>query len=149
MEKKEIIANLRKAKTAHIRWRSYAQALVSGIPLDEDRVPVIHTDCEFGRWYFGDGQALAKLQSFQAIAVPHEQLHAVYMEIFKSLFEEENVGLLKRLIGKKGQTSEIRKRAVQSLLDEMLRISERLIGHIEQLDQDILAMDEAKLSTLI
>ena len=149
MDKKEIIANLRKAKTAHIRWRSYAQALVSGVPLEEDRVPVIHTDCEFGRWYFGDGQALAGLKSFQGIAVPHEQLHAVYMEIFKLLFEEENIGLLRRLIGKKGRTSESRKRAAQSLLDEMLRISERLIGHIDSLEKEIMQMGEETIAKLI
>jgi hypothetical protein len=146
MEKKEVISQLRKAKTAHIRWRSYAQALVAGVPMDEGKVPVIHTDCEFGRWYFGEGQALADLPGFRAINEPHEQLHTVYMEIFKHLFEEENVSLFDRLIGRKAKTNQNRHLAVQSLLDELLRISERLIGHIEELEQAVSEMDEESLA---
>ena len=31
MAKREVITRLRKAKTAHIRWRGYAQALIAGV----------------------------------------------------------------------------------------------------------------------
>ncbi|MGM0594670.1 MAG: CZB domain-containing protein [Pseudomonadota bacterium] len=148
MDKRVVIAQLRKAKSAHIRWRSYAQALVAGVPMDEGKVPVIHTDCEFGKWYYSDGQALAGIDAFQAIAEPHEQLHSVYMEIFKHLFEEENVGLFQRLIGKKASSLKGRRAAVESLLAELLRISERLLGHIEALEQRVIAMEESQLAEL-
>jgi len=148
MEKKAVINQLRKAKSAHIRWRSYAQALVSGIPMDEGKVPVIHTDCEFGRWYFGEGQALSNIHGFKAIAAPHERLHAVYMEIFKQLFEEDDITLFARLIGRKAKTQESRRLAVQNLLDELLSISEKLLENIEELEQAVAVMDDEELASL-
>ncbi len=148
MDKQKVIAQLRKAKSAHIRWRSYAQALVSGVPLDADRVPVIHTDCEFGRWYYGDGQALAPLTGFRDIAEPHEQLHAIYMEIFKHLFQPERGGLLSRLIGKKRRDEGVKQATVQSLLNELLRVSERLLGCIETLEKEVNTSDDDTLARL-
>lgn len=148
MNKHELIAKLRKAKTAHIRWRSYAQALVLGVPMDEGKIPVLHTDCEFGSWYYGEGQALAGLAPFRAIEEPHEQLHAIYMEIFKHLFGEQSGGLFRRLIGRRGAADKNRQNAIKSLLDELLKISERLIGQIEGLEGIVVAMDEAQLAEL-
>jgi len=148
MEKKTIIAQLRKAKTAHIRWRSYAQALVSGVPMDEGKVPVIYTDCDFGRWYYGEGQALSNLPGYRAIDEPHERLHVVYMDIFQHLFEEEDISLFHRLIGKKGKSLESRHIETHRKLEELLRISERLLGHIEELEHAVLALDDKQLAMI-
>ena len=149
MKKKETISQLRKAKTAHIRWRSYAQALVSGIALDEERVPIVHTDCEFGRWYYGDGQTLGGFAEFKAIALSHERLHTVYMELFRALFEPERGGLLTRLIGRRRSASAAKNGLIQQLLDELLQVSERLMGHIEALEQTILATDDTAIARLM
>ncbi len=44
IDKKEALDKLRKAKGAHIKWRSYAQALVAGVTVSDDGVyDVIHT----------------------------------------------------------------------------------------------------------
>ncbi len=37
MSKKDILTRLRTAKSAHIKWRSYAKALVEGVPVDQDQ----------------------------------------------------------------------------------------------------------------
>jgi len=42
-------------------------------------VPVIHTDGEFGQWYFGKGPVLASLPAINAIDMPHERRHALYV----------------------------------------------------------------------
>lgn len=61
MTKKEIIIKLRAAKASHIQWRAYAQAIVGGFSVDQNHVPVIHTNCKFGQWYYGKGQILSSL----------------------------------------------------------------------------------------
>lgn len=86
----EIIQKLRKAKQSHKRWVSYASALIEGIPIEKDQVPINYTDCEFGSWYYGDGQALSGLREFKEIEDPHSQLHTLYMQIFALLFNEKN-----------------------------------------------------------
>jgi len=148
MDKKAIIAQLRKAKTAHIRWRSYAQALVSGIPMDEGKVPVIYTDCDFGRWYYGEGQALAGLAGYRAIDDPHEQLHAVYLDIFQHLFEDDDISLFDRLRGRKVRTPENRQLEIHGKLEELLRISERLLSYIDELEHSVMALDDEILANM-
>ncbi len=149
MAKREVITRLRKAKTAHIRWRGYAQALVTGVPLDEDRIPIVHTDCEFGRWYYGAGQALQVFPPFQAIAAPHEQLHLVYMQIVKQLFEPERDGLLARLIGRRSSAAAAKSSRIQQLLDQLLQVSEQLMGHIEALEQAVAASGDDVIAALL
>lgn len=148
MDRKAIITQLRKAKTAHIRWRSYAQALVSGVPIDENKVPVIYTECDFGRWYYGEGQALDGLGGYRSIDNPHEQLHAVYLDIFQHLFEEEDISLFDRLIGRKARESVERQREIQEKLDELLRISERLLAYIDELEHSVMVLDDETLARM-
>ena len=57
MNENEALQQLRKAKTAHLKWRTYAQALVGGVSVEADKTPLAHTECEFGRWYLGPGRA--------------------------------------------------------------------------------------------
>lgn len=148
MERKTLITQLRKAKTAHIRWRSYAQALISGLPMDEDKVPVIYTDCEFGRWYYGEGQALSRLPGYRAIDEPHERLHELYMDIVQHLFDEDDISFFDRLIGRSGKSAESHHTEAHKKLEELLHISERLLGHIEELEYAILGLSDEQLAKL-
>ena len=84
MNKKDTIEKVRKAKLGHKRWISYAKAIHMGIDLDKGAVPVLETDCSFGQWYYGEGQALSELDSFIAIEKPHTTLHDIYMQLFKA-----------------------------------------------------------------
>jgi len=75
---------LRKAKTAHLKWRTYAQALASGLNIDETKAPLDHTACEFGQWYHGSGQALRGVSPlFDDIAEPHRLLHEIYADLYQ------------------------------------------------------------------
>lgn len=135
----QVLDKLRSAKTAHIRWRSYAQALINGVPVEGSKVPVIHTDCDFGKWYYGDGQRLSHLSTYQAIEEPHEKLHQLYMKIFSLLFTEEKTSLFQRLIGASAKLTQERKQAAEAAMDEMLAVSRTLIAAIDALERDILS----------
>ena len=134
----DTLEKLRAAKTAHIRWRSYAQALVNGVPVDNSKVPVVHTDCEFGKWYYGAGQRLSHLPSYRAIEEPHEMLHLLYMKIFKLLFTEEKVTLFQKLVGLSGKLTYERRQEVDKVLDQLLSVSKTLVGAIEVLERDVM-----------
>jgi hypothetical protein len=78
INKKEALEKLRKAKGAHIKWRAYAQALVSGVPVSEEKIPIDHTACNFGQWYHGEGkQRLGHLAAYDGIYTSHEMLHEI------------------------------------------------------------------------
>jgi hypothetical protein len=148
MDKRQLINHLRAAKAAHIKWRSYAQALVAGLPLGEGQVPVIHTDCAFGKWYYGPGQRLSSLPAFGAIETPHESLHAIYMDIFKLLFETEDAGFFRKLIGASKRQNQKNDR-IESLLSSLLEMSKTLLDAIELLERDMLAMDDREIAALV
>lgn len=148
MDKKQVITHLRAAKSAHIKWRSYAQAIVAGLPVNENQVPVIHTDCAFGKWYYGSGQKLSSLPGFHAIETPHEALHSIYMQIFKLLFETEEVSFFQKFIGT-GKKRDDRREQLNTLLNSLIEMSKTLLAAIELLEQEVLGMDEKEVAELI
>ena len=58
MNKNEIIALIRDAKSGHKKWTENAISLIQGFPLDKDQVPINATECTFGKWYYGEGQGM-------------------------------------------------------------------------------------------
>jgi hypothetical protein len=120
LEKDDLIEVIRKAKSSHIRWRSYAQALVDGVPLGEDRAPVSHTDCRFGLWYYGEGkEQLGTVQAFRDIEQPHAELHSIYAQIDALVAE--------------GKLAEAREK-----LGELVEVSRSLLEKIERLEGEVI-----------
>lgn len=123
--KGELLAVIRRAKSSHIRWRAYAQGLVSGVPISEDRLPVRHTDCKFGQWYYGEGtRQLGHLEIFRDVEAPHEMLHAVY-------------GQIHELVVQQGDNHR-----AHTKLDELIAISRTLLEQIDILEQEVSFMPD-------
>lgn len=122
MDNIEILRTIRKAKSSHIRWRSYAQALVAGLEVPPDSAPVSHESCGFGIWYYGEGaRLLGHLDVYQDIATPHEILHGIYRRIHG-------------MVGS-GQMEE-----AKPLLQQLIGVSSTLLEAIQLLDQEVMAM---------
>ncbi len=118
-EKSELLALIRRAKSSHIRWRAYAQGMLSGVPVSEERLPIKHTECRFGHWYYGEGKVqFGDLEIFQDIEGPHELLHAIYEQIH-SLVERKKVDQAK------------------VKFQELLEISRSLLEQMELLESEV------------
>ncbi|MDX1352999.1 MAG: CZB domain-containing protein [Thiomicrorhabdus sp.] len=148
MTKREIITQLRAAKAAHIQWRAYAQAIVSGFSVDQNHVPVIHTNCKFGQWYYGKGQMLSKLPSYSAIDAPHATLHQIYMEIYKLMFSESQKGFLSRLLTSKEKEREQNEKQAKELMKSMIAVSETLLDTINILEQEVMDLTDEEIAEL-
>ena len=148
MTKREIIQHLRAAKSGHIKWRSYAQALVAGLPMDEGKIPVIHTDCKFGKWYYGHGQTLSALESYRAIEEPHEMLHSIYHNLVKALFGHEEKGFFSRLMESSRTAGEVSDEA-RHHLNSLIEMSKTLLDSIEILEKEVMAMEDHEVAALI
>lgn len=146
MSKSEIIDALRMARSAHIQWRARAQALVAGISVEKEHVPVLYTDCKFGKWYYSSGQRLARLSSFQALEEPHQQLHLVYMKIFKHLFGEDTRSLFSKLLTSKKKHDKTELAAAERLLPQLVGISQTLLEALELLEKDIHALPDKEIA---
>lgn len=148
MDKTILLQQLRTAKSAHIQWRARAQAMVNGLALDENAVPVLHTDCKFGKWYYGPGQMLNHLPAYHEIDEIHEKLHLTYMEIFKCLFGDDDRSKLSKVFGstRKHETAKLKK--AETLLPVLVDISKDLLATIEMLESQVRALPEEELQKL-
>lgn len=146
MNKKDVLEQLRAAKSAHIQWRAYAQALVTGIPVGQDHVPVIHTNCKFGKWYYGPGQHLSSLSAYRAIETPHEMLHQIYMKIFKLLFGEDDRSTLQKMFGSKSKLKKEQQAEAEALMQNLLSVSGTLLEAINLLESEIKDMTDEELT---
>ncbi|MCP5418018.1 MAG: CZB domain-containing protein [Chromatiaceae bacterium] len=140
MNKIEALSAIRRAKSAHLKWRAFAQALIAGVPVTDDKVPKLHTECDFGKWYYGDAKKhLWHLDAYQGIESPHEMLHAIYGRIFNILHGMEGERLFSRLFTTKAERERRRSEIAQNLLVELVAVSETLLRAIEILEIEVQA----------
>ncbi len=149
MNKVQVINEIHEAKRAHISWVSRAQALIMGLPLEQNQVPMHSTDCKFGKWYYGHGQVLHALPAFKAIEEPHMQLHETYMKIFKLLFgeqQEAKSSFWDKLFGKSATIdNEANKAEAEELFKVLKGYSDQVVGQLDALEDQLQGVDEALL----
>jgi len=134
MKASEILTALRNARAAHKAWVARAEALVMGLPLEKEQVPMLPTDCIFGRWYYGDGMALQKLPGYAELEKPHDDLHRTYMQIFKLLYDEPDVSVIKRWLGHSKKLKAKQLEEAKALLPVLAKLSEQMCQKLEVLD---------------
>ncbi|HLA34227.1 MAG TPA: CZB domain-containing protein [Rhodocyclaceae bacterium] len=96
------IDTLLNARMEHTRWVSQV------INHENPSVAVEHTDCKFGQWLLASEATLGHIPEFQALILPHKDLH----ENYKLLRNEPSRDPLRH---------------------EMRRLSQILISHIDDL----------------
>jgi hypothetical protein len=133
----ETIQQLRAARASHKAWVVRAEALVNGLPLNKEQVPVVATECEFGKWYYRQGARLQGFSTFDQIETAHNSLHGVYTEIYKLLFED-STSAMGKLFGqtKKNKSANQKKAAI--LLSGLYRHYDEIISLLDTLEKDIL-----------
>lgn len=137
MNKDEALRVLRKAKSAHLEWRSYAQSVVSGVENNQVKAPLDHTECEFGHWYNGLGKSMfSHLDSFDAIKVPHQMLHDIYKKIFEVIQYDESGGITDLFKSRAKIESEKLELANQHMKN-LISASETLLLAIDMLEKEI------------
>ncbi len=141
MNKDKIIETIRAAKRAHMSWVMKAAALIEGIPLEKEQVPINGTECIFGHWYYGEGQSLSFLPSFKTIEEPHFNLHTTYAKIFTLLFEEPDISLMSRLLGKSKAAKAENVANAKKMFSTLKAHSEVVVLHLEKLEKEVLNYD--------
>lgn len=132
MDNRELLDKLYAAKRAHSSWRVHAQCVVNGMNV-EDKVPILHTDCVFGKWYHGDGKAeLGDIEEFKVIDAPHKKLHDTYLKIHNELIEGGYTTKAKQRVYPPENVAKAR-----VYLQELVAISATLLEHLNTLEDKI------------
>lgn len=145
MNKQELLNELRQAKTAHIRWRTYAQSIVNApgqLDKIEEKAPVHHTDCKFGCWYYTHQDKLMDIPGFAEIEPLHETLHQIYAQLFELMSTKDKSGTLSRLLlGGAKRYKEKQQNSATALLEELGKISREMLDTLETVEQEIARQD--------
>ncbi len=133
MSKQELILQIRQARTAHIKWRSTAQAIHMGLPMLEKKVDLSQTDCAFGQWFYGDGQHLSLLETFQELEPLHDKIHHIYQSIYHLYNKKKKSSLLTLKV----QDELIEKNQIAAYFKDLARVSKNLMNVLKELEKDI------------
>lgn len=149
MNKEITLEHLHAAKKAHISWVSKAKALIEGLPVEENQIPVDCTACKFGQWFYSDAQALKAIPGMDCltqIEEHHFNLHDVYMKIFKIYFDETKLSFFSKLMGKKKEVSEEEHILAQTYYQELRKISKQLMERIDRLEKRLHVLHAQRFS---
>jgi len=155
MTKEEILDQLGAAKTAHIKWVEKAKLLINGLDIKENAIPVKSTDCQFGKWFYGDGQVLGTLSNnpmecMHEIENLHFNLHDIYLNIFNIYFsEDKKQGFFAKLLGlKRKQPSPSEIELAKNYYEKMENVSTKLLDEISRLERRLIAVSDEKIESL-
>jgi len=148
MTKDEIVKRLKNAQQAHIQWLACAEALISGTELEKEKIPLTYAECDFGRWYYGDGQCLLILSSFNALEKPHKTLHGFYHEIFTILYGETKQSFLSKLFGSEKKHTAEKYEQAKTLLLPLEQASNQMVRTLRLLEAEVMTMSDNKFAKL-
>ena len=84
-------------KMAHNKWKKKLSDFLAGRITLTSKDINSHHECEFGQWYFGEGQTqYGQLPIYKAINAQHEKIHVTAKEIVR-LFQEGKMNKSKEL----------------------------------------------------
>ncbi len=144
MTKSEALEQVRKAKTGHKKWMSYAKAIHMGIKVDQDAVPMMETECSFGKWYYGDGQIFSDMDSYQAIEEPHEMLHQTYMRLYKARKKPVKTGFFVS----KSKAANEKQSQLDNLMKQLNHVSQILMDNLKDFENDLKNMSDLEFRQL-
>ena len=147
MNKRDLIISIRAARADHIRWKAYISIALRGIVTtnSEEMLPIVHTECGFGKWYYGVGSSLSSLENYQSLEDPHEMLHEMYIQIYTL----QKAKLRGGFFTSKRRLLRRRKAEIVSLVANLNDYSKIITTTLRQLENDVLNMSNADIENLI
>jgi len=151
VKKHKVLDSIRAARLAHVQWVDRTRVLVEGLAITEEQIPFEATCCDFGRWFYGEGQLLLALfnrASIKKLEDKHKELHVVYIKIFKIYFDRSTQSFLEKLLQKRKKVSEKEKTIAMEALVQLEKLSTELIGYLNIFEKNLNSIEEDEFEKL-
>ncbi len=143
--KREVLKNIRSARREHVKWVYRAKKLVNGLEVSKEDIPLKITSCEFGKWFYGDGQILLyifKEEAIEKLDAKHRELHDIYINIFKIYFNSSKRTLWEKLLGRSKKISATQEQEAIKYLAQLEEVSIELVSYLNIIEKKITLIDE-------
>lgn len=143
--KKDILKSIREARCSHVQWVDYAKALVNGLEITKEQIPLEVTSCEFGKWLYSDGHILLSIfkeEVIEKLESRHKEIHNIYMKIFKIYFNRPKLSYLDRILNRQNKISATQEHIAIQYFIELEKISSELISFLNIIEKKISSIDE-------
>ena len=147
MKKSDVLKNIRAARRAHVIWVDRARSLVNGFPVSKEQIPLEITSCDFGKWFYCDGQILLAIfseESIKKLEDKHKELHDTYMKIFKIYFDTSTQSFLAKLLKRRKKISDRERHFALEDLVKLEKISDELVSYLNIIEKKINRIDESR-----
>jgi len=151
MKKQKVLDNIRAARLAHVKWVDRARKLVEGGKITEHEVPVESTSCDFGHWFYNDGQillAIFSVGSVKKLESKHKELHTVYRKIFKIYFDTSKQTFFEKLFHKRKKVSDKEMLIAHEELTYLEAISDDLIAYLNVFEKNLNSIEDKDFEKL-
>jgi methyl-accepting chemotaxis protein len=119
INKQLVLRLILEAKSSHVKWLAYALALIEGVDCSHECAPVSPKECEFGKWYYGEGkEILGDTECYHSLEAPHEMLHNLFENIYK-LVDSGNLDEARKHVSSLREMSDILIEALDYLKEEI------------------------------
>jgi hypothetical protein len=145
LKKQKVLENIRAARLAHVKWIDRARLLVSGGEISESEIPLESTSCDFGHWFYSDGQVLLAIfsaASVKKLESKHKELHQTYMKIFKIYFDTSDQSFFSKLFNRRKEISEREKLMAHEELVYLEEVSDELIAYLNIFEKNLNKVNE-------
>ncbi len=152
MEKIDVLKSIRAARRAHTQWVDKAKSLVNGLPIKKEQIPLEVTECDFGKWFYCDGQILLSFFTEEAIEKldsKHKELHDIYMKIFKIYFSEPKGSFLSKLFKRKERVTAQDENNALVYLRHLEEVSKELISFLNIIEKKLNSVDEESFAKYV
>ena len=143
--KKDVLKSIRAARRSHVKWVDHAKALVNGLEITKEQIPLEVTSCDFGKWFYCDGQILLSIfkeEAIERLESKHKELHDSYMKIFKIYFDTSNLSFWDKILKRQKKISATEEHAAIKHLAELEAVSSELISYLNIIEKKISGIDE-------
>jgi hypothetical protein len=142
MKKNELVFQIRRIYVSLIEFKNAVQKINLGLEIERNKVHLSQTDCDFGIWFYQEGQYLNNLKSFQYLEKKHNKIHRIFQTIYKmSLSEftrEETVFLISNADKLKNKD----KRLLDAYCKDFIKESDKLSNGVKKLYNEIVLMPD-------
>ena len=150
--KQDVLKSIRVARRSHVKWVEHAKALVNGLEITKEQIPLEVTSCDFGKWFYCDGQILLSIfkeQAIEKLESKHKELHDTYMKIFKIYFDTSNLSFWDKILKRQKKVSANEEHISIKYLEELEAVSSELISYLNIIEKKISIIDEKSLEKYV